>query len=208
MPSCFNSRSAIKPPNVATHRSLIRPRGMTRFWPIYMTERERWCDLRATINLLPRGAIVVLREYGAPDRLEVARQLRRLTRAKGMALLIAEDARLAHRIRADGVHLPSRALRGRSIAYSPVVSAACHSRTDLARAVKRAIPLKLVSPVFATRSHVGARTLGPHRFARLTRGVEGVIALGGVTRDTVKVLAAKNLAGIAAIDGWHNKIKG
>jgi len=60
-----------------------------------------------------------------------------------------------------------------------------------------------VSPVFATRSHPGARALGPIRFALMVRGLPiPVIALGGMTAKRARRLQLLGASGWAAIDAW------
>jgi thiamine monophosphate synthase len=131
-----------------------------------------------------------------------AAALRALTWRRRQIFLVAGDAALARRVKADGVHLPQYQLRGGRPAGLKIVTAACHTRAALARAAAVGVDLALVSPVFATRSHAGAPALGPHRFARLIRGAAvPVAALGGITPQTAKRLRPLNVAGVAAIDG-------
>lgn len=173
-------------------------------YAVFMTDQKRAPDMDRVIKNLPRGAVVILRDYDAENRQALAKRWRQKTRRKGLKLLIAGDARLARRVRADGIHLPGWQLHRRAVRNPmvPILSAACHSRRDLAIANARTIGMKLVSPVFPTRSHPGAMTLGPHRLARLVDGIEGCIALGGVKAATVRRLPFKRLSGFAAIDGW------
>jgi thiamine-phosphate pyrophosphorylase len=61
----------------------------------------------------------------------------------------------------------------------------------------------LVSPVFATRSHPGARGLGPLRFGMLAqRAGLPLIALGGMDRRRFARLAPLGAHGWAAIDAF------
>ena len=62
--------------------------------------------------------------------------------------------------------------------------------------------LLFLSPLFPTRSHPDARSLGRVRFAALAHATPlPVIALGGVTARHRRSLAALGAAGWAAIDG-------
>jgi thiamine-phosphate pyrophosphorylase len=57
----------------------------------------------------------------------------------------------------------------------------------------------LLSPVFATRSHPGAATLGPVRFRLLAaRSLVPVIALGGMDTRRARRLGTRDWA---AVDG-------
>jgi thiamine-phosphate pyrophosphorylase len=61
----------------------------------------------------------------------------------------------------------------------------------------------MLSPLFATRSHPGARALGLLRFAALSRATRlPVIALGGVDARRFERLRRIGTYGWAAIDAW------
>ena len=67
----------------------------------------------------------------------------------------------------------------------------------------------LVSPLFATRSHPGAKLLGSARFAALARlSPVPVIALGGVKRRHAGLIRRLGAAGFAAIDGLVPRRRG
>jgi thiamine-phosphate pyrophosphorylase len=63
--------------------------------------------------------------------------------------------------------------------------------------------LLFVSPVFATRSHRGAKPLGRVRFGLLIRGAKRpVIALGGMDSHRARTLKQMGIYGWAAIDAF------
>lgn len=83
------------------------------------------------------------------------------------------------------------------------VTAAAHSERAVVAAARAGVDAVLISPVFATASHPGAKTLGVVRFARLARlaaekGLR-VYALGGVTPGLVRRLAGTGTYGMAGI---------
>jgi thiamine-phosphate pyrophosphorylase len=170
-----------------------------------LTDPARTPDPVAAAAALPRGSVVVYRSFGAHDRLDIARRLRRVTHERGLRLLIGLDWRLARRVGADGVHLPQRAM-----AMAPVlrrrgpdwlISAAAHDLAAIAAAARWRPDALLVSPVFPSRSPSAGRPLGVVRFAAMTRRASTpVIALGGVNGRTAKRLLATGAAGVAAID--------
>ena len=64
--------------------------------------------------------------------------------------------------------------------------------------------LVFVSPVFATRSHPGARALGPLRAAAIARGLPVLwMALGGMDAGRFRRLSGLGFHGWAAIDAWQ-----
>ena len=60
-----------------------------------------------------------------------------------------------------------------------------------------------MSPIFATRSHPGNRTLGPVRFGLLARRSKAsIVALGGMDGRRARRLRALGATGWAGIDAW------
>ena len=172
--------------------------------PIFITDQNRIPDPERVLSALPAGALVICRDYDHDDRTAYAQWLRSLTSARGQHLLVAGDAGLARRVRADGIHLPEHQLFDfPKLAGFSIVTAACHSRRALRRAEHVGVDIALVSPVFATSSHIGTSGMGVHRFARLVVGVGIAVApLGGVNKHTVKCLRALRPIAVAAIDGF------
>lgn len=186
--------------SIAHARKLMAAAGVDQL--IFMTDGARAANPERVVKRLPKGAMVILRDYDHADRLALAKMLRRACRAAGCLFLVAGDARLARRVGADGLHLPEYMV-GRSHAgiYGfPLVTAACHSRRALQKAAAAGADLALVSPVFATDSHPDAAVLGVQGFAKLVRGAPlPIAALGGVNHSTAKKLRGLNIAAIAAI---------
>lgn len=167
-----------------------------------MTDTQRLADPLPAIARLPRGAGVIFRHYGVKGRAALGAAVARACRARGLLLLVAEDAGLALRLRADGIHLPERALgRLRHLKRQGwIVTAAAHGACGLALA--RGADAVLLSPVFPTASHPGAAGLGPLRFAALAaRCGPPVLALGGVNAATLRRLRGSGAYGVAGI-GW------
>lgn len=181
---------------------------------IAMTDAARAPDPEAALRRLPRGAALIWRAY--EDDLSPAR-LRRLTalaHRKHVLLLIAGRPALAARTGVMGLHLPEREVRRpRSGTYviprsrtAPglALTAACHSEIAIRRAAAAGAGAVLISPVFATKSHVGAKPLGLLRFAHLARLAASLglapYALGGIaTAAQARRLTGTRAMGIAGI---------
>lgn len=179
-----------------------RARGLPPLW--FMTDGARVADPVAVAGTLPRGAGVILRDYGAGDRAALAAALAETCRRRGLLFLVAGDERLAATAGADGLHLPEwqarriPAIRRRHPMW--LVTAAAHGRTALRRAAMAGADAAFVSPVFPTRSHPGAPSLGTVRFAALVRATDmPVYALGGVDDQSINLLRSAGIAGVAAI---------
>jgi len=174
---------------------------------IAMTDGERCIDPHMQIANLAPGDALIFRHYewARAERLALGKQLRHTCRHRRVAFLVAGDPHLAHRLRADGIHLPGWLLRkGFDWHDRPVpswhVTAAAHNFSDLVAAVRSGVDACLLSPVFETTSHPGAQTLGPVRFAQLAgQALLPVYALGGVNHRTARRLRDTGSAGLAGI---------
>jgi thiamine-phosphate pyrophosphorylase len=172
----------------------------TRLPGLWLMTDERVPDsvLLAAAGRLPKGAAgIVFRHYRtAPiPRRVLFNRLRALARRRRLVLLLAGDARQAAAWRADGVHGDMR-----RVARPLLRSRAVHDAREAVAA--GAADLCFVSPLFPTRSHPGAGSLGRARFAALARQVDGpVMALGGVRAAHRRTLHGIGADGWAAIDG-------
>jgi thiamine-phosphate pyrophosphorylase len=154
--------------------------------------------LEMALRRLPRGSGLVFRHYHLDPKQRRARfaRLARIARSRGHVVALAGSAREARRRGADAAYgAPAKIGSGPSLLR--LVTA--HSLSEIARAKRARADAILLSPVFATRSHPGAPTLGPVRFSLLARhATVPVIALGGMNRSRARSLKWKNWA---AIDG-------
>ncbi len=192
--------------------------GAHRFPPlILMTDEDRLPDPVAVLahgaSGLPPGSAVLLRHYGSPERARIGEALAGVCRSRGLGLIVAADARLAGRLGARGLHIPSwLAARDSGLARRGVrqwrrrpgryVTAAAHDRREMARALALGADALIAAPVFATESHPGVRPLGALRLAALAAAAPvPVYALGGITASNAARLAPAGAAGIAGIGG-------
>lgn len=183
----------------------MRPRQpLPRLW--LMTDERQGDSLWPALERLPRGAGVVFRHYdlSAAAREALLEKIRRIVRRKRLTLIVAGSPELAQKYRADGIH-NAKGL------YPGLRSASVHDLRELRKAVRGGADLVFLSPVFATRSHPGGRTLGPVRAALLARRSSvPVIALGGMNEGRARMLRRSGFHGWAAIDAWagpHQKRK-
>lgn len=183
-----------------------RPRDAPVLW--LFTDAERVPDLPRAVAALPRGlAGVVFRHDGAPDRVSLARAVAAQCRACGVAMVVAGDARLAAAVGA-GVHLRGGAWPGGRRGWlreDAWLTSSAHGGPGLRRASRAGADLVFLSPVWPTRSHPDALTLGVLRWCRLGRSIRActrpaILALGGVGASQVLRLP-RDCPGIGAIDG-------
>jgi thiamine-phosphate pyrophosphorylase len=177
-----------------------RRQTLPRLW--MMTDERQGEDLWDALERLPRGAGVVFRHYGlAPAaRRAVFRRVRAIAERKRLTLLLAARPNIAAAWGAEGVHG-----RGAPRSSRGLRTASAHDLRQLRAAERSGADLVFISPAFATRSHPGARPLGPLRFAILARQSRvPVIALGGMSADKARRLAGCGLYGWGGIDAWSS----
>ena len=178
-------------------------RGLPSLW--MFTDPERIVDVLAAADQLPRGAGIVYRGFGRPGAVGEALALSRLARRRGLLLLIGQDAALAARVGAHGVHLPERDIRRlpRLRAQWPrwILTAAAHSPAAIARGSRAAADAVFLSAIFPSRSPSAGRPLGVIRLAAIVRRARlPVLALGGVGPKTAPRLKGTGVAGFAAVE--------
>jgi thiamine-phosphate pyrophosphorylase len=172
---------------------------------IALTDPDRHPDPETALAALPSGAALIWRCYD--EAASALDDLSGKARARGVLLLVAGDRRATSRPGIAGLHLPEWQLRRggfRRPRPGLVVTAAAHSEAAIIRAARVNVDAVLISPVFATQSHRGARPLGVVRFAHLARLAArlglAAYALGGVTgAAAARRLTGTAVAGVAGI---------
>lgn len=164
-----------------------RRQPLPRLW--LMTDERQGEGLWEALERLPKGSGVVFRHYSlAPrERRKLFERVARMARRRRLFLLAGGAG-----LRGDGVH----GGRGRNFR-----SASAHDLAELKTAERSGANLVFLSPVFPTRSHPGARTLGPVRFGLIAGQARiPVIALGGMNLRRARRLP--HIYGWAGIDAW------
>lgn len=152
-----------------------RRQPLPRLW--LMTDERQGERLWRALERLPKGSGVVFRHYGLErgERRRLFERVRRVARRRRLLLLSGG--------------------RGNGL------TASAHNLRELRTAERSGARLVFLSPAFATRSHPGARALGPVRFGLISSQARvPVIALGGV--DARKARRLPNIYGWAGIDAW------
>jgi thiamine-phosphate pyrophosphorylase len=157
-----------------------------------MTDERMGEALWDALARLPKGSGVVFRHYSLPlaERKALLGKVARIARARRLLLVTAGSARFAQGAGSHGRH------RG-------ALTAPAHSRREALAAIRAGATLLFVSPVHATRSHPGARALGPVRLGPMIRGLGvPVVALGGIDERRWRALRPLGVQGWAGIDAW------
>lgn len=157
--------------------------------------------LERTLARLPRGSGLIYRHYHLPPAERRARfkVLHRIARRFGHCVVLSGSAREAHAWKAEGAYGAAEKLASGPVTLRLVT---VHSLRELAAAHRARADAVLLSPVFPTRSHPGAASLGRVRFHLLAaRSGVPVIALGGMTVHRARTLPSRNWAAIQGLAG-------
>lgn len=170
-------------------------------WPRewLMTDERIGARLCDAIDALPRGAGIVFRHYGTPERERsaLAERIARTSRERGLLLAIARDVQLARELGAQLVHNPVG-----EVGVLPI-SRSAHSPAEARAACDAGASLIFLSPLFATRSHAGMDSLERAEARRIVAECPvPVIALGGMNRERFVQLKNDGFYGWAGIDAW------
>ncbi|WP_374943837.1 thiamine phosphate synthase [Sphingomonas sp.] len=155
-----------------------------------MTDERMGDQLWAALARVPPGGGVVFRHLTTPraERLALFRRVRSVAVARRLVLVVA------------GERLPWAARHG----GPRPVTAPAHDRREGVAGVRKGARMLFVSPVFATRTHPGAKGLGVRRARAIVRGLPvGAVALGGM--DARRWRGLQGFAGWAGIDGWLDR---
>jgi thiamine-phosphate pyrophosphorylase len=159
-----------------------------RLWLI--TDERQGEGLWAALERLRPGSGILFRHYGlAPlARRALFDRVKSIARRRRLVLVVAGPPLPG----GDGVHnRPGAGIRTASV----------HNLRELRAAERAGADLVFLSPVFSTRSHPGARPLGPRRFALIAHQSRvPVIALGGMNAERFRTLGGAY--GWAGIDAW------
>ena len=168
-------------------------------WLVTDKRNDEW--LEAAMKSLPRGSGLIFRHYhlDGTARRSRFRHLARMARRLGHVIVLSGEMRQARRWGADGAYgAPGTLAKGAR--GMRLVTA--HSLREIAQAHRARADAILLSPVFPTRSHPKARSLGPLRFRLLAAYANvPVIALGGMTRRRSLAIGWKKWATIDGIYG-------
>ncbi|MDP4604529.1 MAG: thiamine phosphate synthase [Erythrobacter sp.] len=176
---------------------MTRANPLPRLWLI--SDARNDAALARSLAHLPRGSGFIYRHYHLSDaeRCTRFRALRRIARARGHKVILADSALTAREWGADGIYGAPRSLYPRRGGLIRLATA--HDLGEIGLAARLGADAVLLSPVFPTRTHPGAPVLGAVRFRLLARQSPlPVIALGGMTAHRARALDWPRWA---AIDG-------
>jgi thiamine-phosphate pyrophosphorylase len=154
------------------------------FW---LWDDDRPQDIGAVLPALPRRSGLILRSRGGLEPLKEQVKKAGPWRRHHSVFVTGTPDYHAH-----GIHLREKerpALPLRRLRQRFLITVSCHSLSSLLRQNKRPVHGVLVSPVFATASHPGARPLGMYTLRKMMRVAQKpLIVMGGITPSTRRLL--------------------
>ena len=145
------------------------------------------------------------KDLGARALVELARQLRSLTRAAGARLFVNDRVDVAIAVEADGVHLGVTSFAPahvKAMAPGLQIAVSTHAIPEVhAAALGGLVDFVVFGPVFETPSkrRFGLPPLGLGALSEATRAALPVIAIGGIDGPRARQCLAAGACGIACI---------
>jgi thiamine-phosphate pyrophosphorylase len=143
------------------------------------------------------------KDLPAPERRDLLASLILIGRRYGAIVSVHDDLDAAAHAKAGGIHLPSGASPASARKRLPgkLIGASAHSAEEAVRRLREGADYVTVSPVFLTASKPGyGPALGLGGLADIVAQASGpVLALGGVTAETVASCRAAGAHGIAVM---------
>jgi len=178
----------------------------------YITDRKQVGGVEPLVACVARQLeagvdFLQVREKDLPDRelLALARGILALENPKGTRVLINSRADIALAAGAHGVHLPADSLPvnelRRIVPQGFVIGVSCHTLSELETADGEGADFAVYGPVYAPRSKASfGPPLGLEALAVACGRVRlPVLALGGITEESIPSILAAGAAGFAAI---------
>ena len=157
-------------------------------------------SLSQMLARLERGLkLIQVRDKDLPERVGFAAQVVELAHRYGAKVLINGDSISG----GDGIHYSARQLMTlQERRVSGLAAASCHTREELARAMRLELDFAVLGPVKPTASHLGVPTLGWEGFAAIARGASiPVYAIGGLRHEDLPAAWRAGAHGVAMIRG-------
>ena len=148
-----------------------------------------------------RTTIIIYRNYTSPKKdIDKILKLKKFFKKKGNKFLLANDFKLALKLRLDGVYLPSFNNTYNHLSYTKMknfdVIGSAHNLKEIRIKELQKVKAIFISSLFKKNNNY----LGLNKFKILNNYTKkDVVALGGISKKNIKKIKLLKISGIAGI---------
>ena len=151
---------------------------------------------------------IIYRNYSKQIKYSEILKLRSYCKKKKIRLYISNDIRLALKIKADGIYIPSfnktMYINKLNLVKNFSIIGSAHNQIEITKKINQGCELIFLSPIF--KVHKKRRDLGIPRFNLLTLNNNiKFIALGGIRKENIKYLKMLRVHGAGGITYFKKK---
>ena len=156
-----------------------------------------------------KATIIIYRNYTSPRKdINKILKLKNFLKKKGNKFFLANDFKLAFKLRLDGVYLPSFNKKFNHLSFTKIknfsVIGSAHNLKEIRIKELQKVKTIFLSSLFKKNKNY----LGLNKFKILCNHTKNeVVALGGISKENLRKLKLLNVTGISGIS-FFNKKKG
>ena len=158
------------------------------------------------IKCQDKNTIIIYRNYKKKNFLNEVLKLKKICKKYKHKLILANDVKLASKLRLDGAYLPSFNKKFNHLSYSLkndfLLMGSAHNNQEIKIKEKQKVTKIFLSSIFKKNKNY----LGLNKFnllSNLTK--EQVVALGGISSENLKKLKLVSCIGFAGISFFQKK---
>ncbi len=161
---------------------------------------------KSEINNIKNNIAIIYRNYNKKYCLSEIIKLRKFCNNKNIKLIIANNFKIALKVRADGAYIPSFNKDIKHLSYQLrqnfIVLGSAHNIKELRIKEKQKVSVVFISSIFKKNKNY----LGKFRFMNLKKMTKRkVVALGGIKKENIKIVKVLNCFGYAGISFFKKK---
>ena len=150
---------------------------------------------------------VIYRNYNDPKRITELSKIAKACKKNRYQLFVANDIKLALKVRADGIYIPSFNKSKKFINLEKknlIILGSAHNQKEIQEKVSQKCRAIFLSPVFYVEK--SRRFLGIHKFNFLSYASKvNCLALGGITEENIRKLRLLRIRGFGGIGIFKKK---
>jgi len=150
---------------------------------------------------------IIYRNYNDRKRENQLIKIAKACKKKRYQLFVSNDIKLAHKVKANGIYLPSfnkTKQFSNSEKKNLIIIGSAHNQKEIHIKVKQNCEVIFLSPLFFVKK--SKTFLGLHRFNYLSNvNKVSVIPLGGITKSNIRKLKLLSVQGFAGIHLFKKK---